>query len=110
MYGLPHVLKTRADFENMHALAIAGGIPAAEAIRRWQALINGQTTYEFDRVLGSSEEPDGPEPGYRVMMSEQDGQQPERHQFRMVSNSGQLEILGYQEADVFTKIEELEAL
>ena len=107
MYGFPHSLKTRADFENMHAMAVAGDASKEEAKCRWQALIDGQYVWVFDKVLAESTAPDGEEPAYRVVVHRDEGTE-ERHQFKRVAVPGLLQEIGYSESDAMAKIDELE--
>jgi len=109
MYGFPQALRTRADYEHMHALALAGEVSRAEMARRWRGLLATRQHYVFDRVLGPGEQPDGPEPDYVVRDSEGADGAAERHQFRLMDNpQAPLYVLGYSEHDVMARINELE--
>jgi len=109
MRGLPAVLQTRADVEML--LAFLGTEWATPERIEWglktlRGLLATRQVYQFDRILGPDEEPDGPEPEYRVVTDE-DG---ERRQNRLVDNpNGKFYRLGLTETEVENWITKLEA-
>lgn len=107
MHGIPARLQTRDDFERVHAAALAGEVSAGSVAQHWRGLLAGQWTYEFDRVLADGEEPDGPAPDYLVLSQEDGGRRQER---RVRAQGAAIDVLGYSEADVLAKLEELEGV
>lgn len=107
MHGIPRYLKTREDFDNVHALALAGGCDTQCVIGHWHGLINTQKAYVFDRALAEGEAADGPEPDYIVLTMEDGSRQ---QHILAINPAARIGALGYAEVDVQAKINELEAL
>ncbi|WP_280564909.1 hypothetical protein [Chromohalobacter sp. 48-RD10] len=85
MYGYPKVIKTRQDVE--YLVSYLGTDWATDdnkqrGLAYLRALRDKTQHYVFDRVLAEGEEPDGPEPEYRVTEDE-DGA---RHQHVLVDD------------------------
>lgn len=115
MKGIPHnQLKTAGDFERLHTMALDGELRPREVatlIGYWRSLLDGRWRYDRDRVLAAGEEPDGPEPDYRVLIEEADDGTEERRQFKRVEDANaRIHVLGYDAATVENKITELEGL
>lgn len=114
MRGIPHnALKTRADFEMLQQAALNDGLRPHEVgnlRRHWQALLDGRFVYEFDRVLAEGEDPDGPEPDFRVMEDEdEDDGAVTRTQHKLVeSQCSRLCRLGFEASEVEAALAELE--
>lgn len=113
MKGIPHnALKTAQDYEGLHDQALAGELRPREVdtLRGyWQALLDGRWRYDRDRALAEGEEPDGPEPEYRVLAEETEDGTAERWQFQRVRDEhARIDALGYTPAQVEAKITELE--
>lgn len=107
MNGIPCVLQTKQDYENCHALAMAGNCDPQAMVRHWQGLLATTRHLVFDRVLAAAEPPDGPEPDYLVLVQE-DGT---RRQERLVDNpAAMLYALGYTAIEAEVNIAELEVL
>ena len=108
MYGIPAILKTRTDYENIHSLALAGKTSKTAVMSRWQGLIDNQHVYVFDRVLAANESPDGTEPAYKVVINNLADDVSERHQFKQVIDPAALiNKMGYTTAEAQSKIAEL---
>ncbi len=114
MINMPDYLQTRQDFDNLHGRIISGKSKPrkAELIREYQALLNGQKMYFYDRDLGQEEEPDGPEPEYRVVSGVDDETQQEfRKQYRLQDNpAARIIKLGFTSEEVEQRITELEGI
>lgn len=110
MIGAPKRLKTAADYENSHALALDGRIPADPVRRAWQGLLNTRTHYVFNQVLASEDDRTGPEPDYRVLTGQgEDGD--EVWEFAREPNPhAEIDRLGYTASEVEAKLTELEEL
>lgn len=113
MRGLPKIIRTRNDIEVLMAYL---GTPAATpdrvawGLRQLRGLLASRQRYEFDRVLTEGEDPDGPEPEYRVLPGQGEAQD-ERHQFQLADDpTGRIYRLGLTDAEVRDWIEQLEAL
>ena len=109
MRGLPTTIRTRGDAENMMAL-LDTEMATPERIRWGIQTLNGlldtRQHYEFDRVLADGEDPDGPEPDYRVVTDE-DG---ERRQNKLTDDpNGRIYRLGLTDAEVNAWISKLES-
>jgi len=110
MIGAPKRLKTAADHENSHALALDGLIPAEPVRRAWQGLLNTQNHYVFNQVLASESDRTGPEPDYRVLTGQGDAGD-EVLEFALEPNpNAEIDRLGYTTSDVEAKLTELEGL
>lgn len=87
MKGYPKHINTRTDIE--HLMSFMGTpLATAENLQQGHAFLTGLLDtqhYVFDRVLGATESPDGPEPGYKVMEG-QGANEDERHQFVLADN------------------------
>ncbi len=100
MHGYPKVINTRQDID--HLLAFLGSKWATQqnidkALDYLQGLKDGTQYYEFDRVLGANEEPDGDYPDYLVLT----GEEGDRRQLALVHNpSAKLYRLGLTLDDV----------
>lgn len=114
MRGIPRVIKTRADVHGLMDMWRGGSLRPqhAELLHdQLRALRDGRMVYVRDRVLQDGEEPDGPEPHYRVMEEETgaDGAT-EQVQFRLEdSPSAKIYRLGFSLEEVEQLITELEA-
>lgn len=114
MRGIPrNALKTRADFDMLHAAAMAGELrphEVTELRRQWQALLNGRQAYVVDRVLAEGEDPDGAEPDYRVMVDEDEATgETTRTQYKLTDTQcSRLNRLGFEVDDVEAALAELE--
>lgn len=108
MIGVPRRLVTASDFETAHALALEGQLPAAPVRKAWEALLNTQRVYVFNQVLASEDNRTGPEPEYRVLTGQGEGED-EIHEFKLVDDpDGRINKLGYTASEVQNKINELE--
>lgn len=127
MHGFPKVLKTKQDFERCHERVPSEAIDNAKKIgawngllsgrykhmftkgkmlAAWQALLDSRFKYVFDRTLAEDEDPDGPEPDYRVV--EDDGLG--RRQYKLVEDkSARIYKLGFSADEIENKKSELEA-
>jgi hypothetical protein len=109
MRGVPKTVRTRADIESL--MAFLGGPSAtpdriAWGIRTLQGLLATRQHYEFDRILANSEEPDGPEPNYRVVTDEGG----DRRQNKLVDDpNARIYRLGLTDAEVEDWITTLES-
>ncbi len=113
MQGIPrNTLQTAGDFERMHEMALSGELrprDVATLRRYWQSLIDGRYRYDRDRQLADGEDPDGPEPDYRVLIEEAEDGTEERWQFvRVEDANARINVLGYSVATVQDKIAELD--
>lgn len=111
MRGVPDVLKTREDFENVRQGVIDRRFNrrhAERAIRHWEGLLSRHRLV-FDRELGEGEEPDGPEPDYRVVESEDEetGERVRRQLRREEDRRARIHLLGLDVADVEAAIDEM---
>lgn len=108
MYGYPKVIRTRADVDFLMGY-LGASWATAENVERGLGFLRGlkdDQVYVFDRVLGETESPDGPEPDYIVLVQE-DGA---RHQMRRDTDpSALIHRLGLTEADVDQMIATVEA-
>lgn len=106
MHGKPRHLKTRDDYERMHAAALSGGIKPADMLSVWRGLLAGARSYVFDRVLAEGE-PQGPSHEY-ILLEQEDGT---RRQERLADDpSAMIHRLGYTVAEVESRIAALEQL
>lgn len=109
MRGVPRILKTREDVETMMELYRSGALRPQHhgaLLGHLQAFLDSRYVMERDRELGPDEEPDGPEPHYRVLI-EEDGT---RVQYKRVeSETGRIYRLGLTVDEVSGWIGELEA-
>jgi hypothetical protein len=88
MYGYPKLIRTRADLEFLMGY-LGTSWASAENVDRGLAFLRGlkeDHVYLFDRTLGETESPDGPDPDYIVLVQE-DGA---RHQMRREADAGAL--------------------
>jgi hypothetical protein len=97
MYGFPKYLNSRADYENIIAdFGYAGQVKQA-----YQALLNINKHYAFDRELISDENPDGPEPEFRVINEQQLDGVIKKIQFKLVDDpNSKLKQLGFTAQEV----------
>jgi len=110
MIGAPKRLKTAADYENSHALALDGQIPADPVRRAWQGLLNPRTHYVFNQTLASESDRTGPEPEYRVLTAQGENND-EIWEFALEPNpNAEIDRLGITTSDVEAKLTELEGL
>lgn len=110
MIGPPKRLKTSQDYENAHALALDGQIPAAPVRQAWNGLLNTRQVYVFNQILASESDRTGPFPDYRVLTGQGDNED-EIHEFELVANpDAPINQLGYTASAVDSKISELEGL
>jgi len=106
MQGKPLHINTRDDYDRMHAAALSGGINPADMLSVWRGLLAGARIYVFDRILADGEAA-GPSPDYIVMVQD-DGT---RRQERLADDPfAMIHRLGYTEAEVESRIAELEKL
>lgn len=109
MYGYPKVINTRQDVE--YLVGYLGTDWATEENKQrglayLYALRDKTQHYVFDRVLADGEEPDGPEPEYRVTEDEEGA----RHQHRLEEDPNALiHRLGFTEAEVQQLIQTVES-
>jgi len=109
MRGLPTTVRTRADIE--HLMAFRDTPPATPeridwGIRTLRGLLTTRERYFFDRVLADGEEPDGPEPEYRVV-TDDDGN---RRQNKLQSDpNGRIYRMGLTDTEVEDWIATLES-
>jgi len=102
MKGFPKHIATKKDVEQLMAYI---GTPSATPEKMTKGLLflnNLLNTkhYVFDRILTSSETPDGVEPDFRVLEN-QGANNDERHQFSFVENANaQMIKLGLTEIEV----------
>lgn len=109
MRGFPINLNTKADYDFVHAEVLAGRLPALRLIEAYQALLNTQKHYVFDRILADNETPDGPEPDYHVMEEEKEDAT-RRVQYKLVDNSNaRIHQLGFTVEDIQARIQEVES-
>lgn len=97
MYGFPKHLNSRVDYENIvRDFGYCSEVKAA-----YQALLNTDKHYIFDRVLATGEQPDGPEPEYRVMEERMPDGTIKRVQFKLIDNpNSKLKQLGFARHEV----------
>lgn len=108
MIGAPKHLNTKDDYEYAHAQAVKGKISAAAMRRHWEGLLATRQVYAYDRDLGDTESPDGPEPDYKVITDTQEDGTEVRRQCKLGPNPGAaIDRLGYTVAEVEAKLEEL---
>ena len=116
MRGFPkNALMTRDDFDLLQQRAVDGDLSQAQMDklkRAWQALLNGRNKYVFDRELADGENPDGGEPDYRVIESEDEATGDiVRRQYRLEADTAcRMAELGLSASEVTGKIDELEGL
>lgn len=97
MHGFPKYLNSRADYENI----IRDFGYTGEVKQAYQALLNTACHYVFDRELASGEDPDGPEPEYRVMEEQMPDGTIKRIQFKLVDDpDSKLKQLGFTRQEV----------
>jgi hypothetical protein len=108
MIGAPKHLNTKDDYEYAHALATEGKIPADAMRKQWEGLLATRQVYAYDRDLGATEDPDGPEPEYRVITDTAEDGTETRKQYKLGPNPGAaIDRLGYTVAEVEAKLAEL---
>ncbi|WP_022727220.1 hypothetical protein [Fodinicurvata sediminis] len=112
MIGVPRILRTKQDFENVKAGVISGDITgrhAARALAHWQGLLS-RHRYSFDRLLSEGESPDGSEPDYRVMedLDEETGDTIRRQLKREEDPNARIVTLGYSVSEVEAVISDME--
>lgn len=86
MVGFPKHLNSRKDYENI----IKDFGYCSEVKVAYQALLNTDKHYVYDRELAEDEEPDGQEPEYKVMLEETDGGTAKRMQYKLADNPNSL--------------------
>lgn len=114
MQGVPRYgLRTRADYDLLQGLAVQGEIRpqgVATLKRHWEGLLAGRWTYVHDRDLAQDEAPDGPEPEYRVLESQDEDGDVRRVQIKRIeSPTAEIFRLGFTVQDVEQAISDLEA-
>jgi len=108
MYGYPKIIKTRTDVH--YLVGYMGSKWATETnVQRGLAFLRGlrdnTTQYVFDRMLTEGEDPDGSEPQYRVLPSEEG----EREQFTLQDNpTARIHQLDFTVAEVQQLIDSVE--
>lgn len=104
MYGYPKHVNTRADIE--HLMGYLGSPWATpenkeRGLSLLQGLIDSSKSYVFDRNLGATEQPDGPEPNYIVLEVPQDDGSVVRRQEKLVDDpNARIHRLGLTVAEV----------
>ncbi len=107
MYQYPKHFNTLQDYDNCHALALEGKLSKQRLIEEYQALLNTNNHYIFDKIITTYDERDGDEPGYKVLMTGEETE--EWTQFKLSINSNsRLNQLGLAIEQVSTRINELE--
>jgi hypothetical protein len=92
MIGFPKHLNSRQDYENI----VRDFGYCLEVKAAYQALLNTDKHYVFDRELAVGKQPDGPEPEYKVMSEELPDGTVKRVQYRLVDNpNSKLKQLGF---------------
>lgn len=108
MIGAPKHLNTKEDYEYAHALTVEGHLPAELMRRYWEGLLATRQMYAYDRDLGDTENPDGPEPDYKVITDTKEDGTEVRRQYKLGLNPGAaIDRLGYAVAEVEAKLAEL---
>ena len=66
MIGIPRVLQTKADFDDMEAMVKLGEVRAADLAKHYKGLLECRYTYVFDKILNSDgdSDADGDMPDY----------------------------------------------
>jgi len=109
MYGYPKIINTRHDVEYLVGYLGSKWATAenkARGLAYLQALRDKTQHYVVDRVLAEGEEPDGPEPEYRVTEDEEGA----RHQHRLEEDPNALiHRLGFTEAELQQLIQTVES-
>jgi hypothetical protein len=91
MRGFSKVLNSRQDYENV--INDFGYTPKVK--RAYQGLLNTAKKYEFDKELAAESDRTGPEPEYKVMTQEEEGEE-KIVQFKLVDNpNGKIFRLGF---------------
>lgn len=97
MQGFPKNPNSRTDYQNI----INDFGYSSEVKQAYQALLNTDHHYVFDRELASGEDPDGPEPEYRVMEEQMPDGTIKRIQFKLVDDpDSKLKQLGFTRQEV----------
>lgn len=97
MYGFPKHLNSRADYENI----VRDYGYCAEVKAAYQALLNTDRHYIFDRELTAGEQPDGLEPEYRVTEEYMPDGTIKRVQFKLIDNpNSKLKQLGFARQEI----------
>ncbi|WP_022729782.1 hypothetical protein [Fodinicurvata sediminis] len=115
MIGVPRVLRTRQDYENVRAGVLEGRYGAQErarALAHWQALLS-RHRYVFDRELAEGEAPDGPEPDYTVLVlrdEETDAVTARQQRVRIEDPKARIFKLGYSVPEVEAAISDMEGV
>ena len=113
MIGIPLILKTREDYERLHAAALAGEMQPVQIATlrgRWASLLE-RYHYVRDRELLAAEAADGPEPDYRVITENAADDTELRVQYRREEDaSARIHAVGFTVAEVEAAITELEGM
>lgn len=110
MYGYPKTINTRHDVE--YLVGYLGSAWATEenkarGLDYLRGLRDNTRHYVFDRELGESEQPDGPEPDYLVLTDEEEGT---RRQMVLADNpNATIHRLGFTVAEVDQLIQTVES-
>ena len=108
MYGYPKIINTRHDIEYLVSYLGSKWATAenkARGLAYLQALRDKTQHYVVDRVLAEGEDPDGPEPGYRVTEDENGV----RTQYLLADDpNAPIHRLGFADAEVEQLIQTIE--
>ena len=108
MHGIPKILQTREDFEQLLNLARAGNASCATVSRHFAGLAESAKHYVFEKVLAADESPTGAMPDFCV--TEASAQDPVRRQLKLsIDPQARLFALGYTLAEVASIVNELGA-
>jgi hypothetical protein len=98
MKGFPKKLKTKKDYEN-----IVNDFGYTQKVKEaYQALLETDKHYVFDKELATEDERTGPEPEYKVMKEDDQETKTVRIvQYKLVDNlDSKLKELGFTESEV----------
>lgn len=72
MIGIPRVLQTKADFDDMEAMVKLGEVRASDLAKHYKGLLECRYTYVFDKILNG--DADGDMPDYCHTVDPESGQ------------------------------------
>lgn len=115
MQGVPKGLLTRADFELLQDMAVAGRLSKSERTAlqaHWQGLLNGRYKYDYDKTLSDDDEADGESPEYIVLTSldESSGDEVRKQYQRVEADVCRMVLLGFTADEVEIKMSVLSEL
>jgi len=97
MKGFPKKLNSREDYENI----VDDFGYCKEVKEAYQALLDSNKHYVFDKELASEDERTGPAPDYKVMKEQQPDETERIVQYKLVDNpDSKLKELGFTENEV----------